>query len=132
MPVSLASALINIARNTGGSIGVSIGSNVLAHREQFHQARLSEGMSVLDRNFQEAVPLVSNILKGQGFEPSQLDGGTLGLLYKKLVTEATMMAFNDTFFVLAVLMAISGMLVLFMKRSHETAGSGRAQPAAAE
>ena len=37
-----ASALINAARNTGGSIGVSIVSNVLAHREQFHQSRLVE------------------------------------------------------------------------------------------
>ena len=40
----MASALINMARNTGGSIGVSIGSNVLAHREQFHQARLVESV----------------------------------------------------------------------------------------
>ena len=37
-----ASALINAARNTGGSIGVSIVSNVLTHREQFHQSRLVE------------------------------------------------------------------------------------------
>src|ERR1700752_1741737 len=37
-----ASALINVARNTGGSIGVSLASNVLAHREQFHQGRLAE------------------------------------------------------------------------------------------
>ncbi len=127
-----ASSVFNLLRMLGGSFGVAFASTLVSRRAQFHQARLSEGMSVLDRNFQEAVPLVSNILKGQGFAPSQLDGGTLGLLYKKLVTEATMMAFNDTFFVLAVLMAISGMLVLFMKRSHETAGSGRAQPAAAE
>jgi MFS transporter, DHA2 family, multidrug resistance protein len=35
-----ASALINVARNTGGSIGISLVSNVLAHREQFHQSRL--------------------------------------------------------------------------------------------
>ena len=33
-----ASAMINAARNTGGSIGVSIAANVLAHREQFHQS----------------------------------------------------------------------------------------------
>ena len=37
-----ASALMNMARNTGGSIGVSLASNVLAHREQFHQSRLVE------------------------------------------------------------------------------------------
>ncbi len=43
-----------------------------------------------------------------------------------------MMAFNDTFFVLAVLMALSGLLVLIMKRSQETAGSGRTGPAVVE
>jgi MFS transporter, DHA2 family, multidrug resistance protein len=37
-----AAALMNAARNTGGSIGISIVSNVLAHREQFHQSRLVE------------------------------------------------------------------------------------------
>jgi len=37
-----ASAIINAARNTGGSIGVSLGTNIIAHREQFHQSRLAE------------------------------------------------------------------------------------------
>ena len=35
-----ASALLNAAKNSGGSIGISLASNVLAHREQFHQSRL--------------------------------------------------------------------------------------------
>src|SRR6202140_2317392 len=35
-----ASALINAARNTGGSIGVSIVSNVVTHRKHLHQSRL--------------------------------------------------------------------------------------------
>jgi hypothetical protein len=38
----MASALINMARNTGGSIGISLANNILAHREQFHQSRLIE------------------------------------------------------------------------------------------
>ena len=37
-----ASALMNAARNAGGSIGISLFSNVLARREQFHQSRLAE------------------------------------------------------------------------------------------
>jgi DHA2 family multidrug resistance protein len=127
-----ATSVFNLLRMLGGSFGVAFASTLVSRRAQFHQARLAEGMSVLDRNFQEAVPLVSDILKGRGFPPSELDGGTLALLYRKLVTEATMMAFNDTFFVLAVLMAFSGLLVLLMKRSHETAGSGRTQPVAGE
>ncbi|MGC1447972.1 MAG: EmrB/QacA family drug resistance transporter, partial [Xanthobacteraceae bacterium] len=37
-----ASALMNIARNLGGSIGISVANVVLAQRTQFHQARLVE------------------------------------------------------------------------------------------
>jgi DHA2 family multidrug resistance protein len=127
-----ASSVFNLLRMLGGSFGVAFASTLVSRRAQFHHGRLAEGMSILDRNFQEALPQVSGILKGQGFAPSQLDAGTLGLLYKKLVKESTMMAFNDTFFVLAVLMAIAGLMVLFMKRSQETAGSGRTGPAVAE
>ncbi len=39
-----ASALMNAARNIGGSIGVSLGVNVLAFRGQFHQSRLVESV----------------------------------------------------------------------------------------
>jgi DHA2 family multidrug resistance protein len=127
-----ATSVFNLLRNLGGSFGVAFASTLVSRRAQFHQGRLTEGMSILDRNFQEALPQVSQILKGQGFAPSQLDVGTLGLIYKKLLKEANMMAFNDTFFVLAVLMAIAGLMVLFMKRSQETAGSGRTGPAVME
>ena len=127
-----ASSVFNLLRMLGGSFGVAFASTLVSRRAQFHHGRLAEGMSVLDRNFQEALSQVSGILKNQGFAPSQLDAGTLGVLYKKLVKESTMMAFNDTFFVLAVLMAIAGLMVLFMKRSQETAGSGRTGPVVAE
>ena len=40
-----ASALINVARNLGGSIGVSMAQTLLARREQFHQSRLGESLS---------------------------------------------------------------------------------------
>jgi DHA2 family multidrug resistance protein len=127
-----ATSVFNLLRMLGGSFGVAFASTLVSRRAQFHHGRLAEGMSILDRNFHEALSQVSGILKNQGFAPSQLDAGTLGLLYKKLVKESTMMAFNDTFFVLAVLMAISGLMVLFMKRSQVTAGSGRTGPAVAE
>ncbi|HET6489457.1 MAG TPA: DHA2 family efflux MFS transporter permease subunit [Syntrophales bacterium] len=124
-----ATAVFNLLRNLGGSFGVAFASTLVARRAQFHQGRLSEGMSLLDRNFQDALPQVSHALQQHGFTPSLLDPGTLGLIYRKLVMEANMMAFNDVFFVQAVLMALSGLLVLFMKRAHETAGSGRSGPA---
>ena len=50
-----ASALINVARNVGGSIGVSLAQNVLAHRQQFHQSRLVEHVVPSNVRFQETL-----------------------------------------------------------------------------
>ena len=43
-----ASAIINLMRNLGGSVGVSIATTTLAWRTQFHHARLSEHVSLFD------------------------------------------------------------------------------------
>src|ERR1700752_1851568 len=55
-----ASALINAARNTGGSIGVSIVSNVLTHREQFHQNRLIEQVVPSSSQYQDTLQQMTN------------------------------------------------------------------------
>jgi MFS transporter, DHA2 family, multidrug resistance protein len=55
-----ASALINAARNTGGSIGISIASNVLAHREQFHQSRLVESVVPSSVQYQDTLHQVTS------------------------------------------------------------------------
>ncbi len=45
---SEASAIINLMRNLGGSVGVSIATTALAWRTQVHHARLSEHVSAFD------------------------------------------------------------------------------------
>jgi DHA2 family multidrug resistance protein len=42
-----ASALINLARNFGGRIGISFASTLITRREQFHQGRLVESLQQL-------------------------------------------------------------------------------------
>jgi hypothetical protein len=46
--------MMNAARNTGGSIGISIANNVLAHREQRHQSGLIEHASPSSLGYQNA------------------------------------------------------------------------------
>src|ERR1700724_3466123 len=57
-----ASALINAARNTGGSISVSIVSNVLTHREQFHQSRLGEQVIPSSAQYQDTLQQIMSVL----------------------------------------------------------------------
>ena len=66
-----ASALINAARNTGGSIGVSIVSNVLAHREQFHQSRLIEQVIPSSTNYQDPLQQITAYFASHGSSLTQ-------------------------------------------------------------
>ena len=66
-----ASALINAARNTGGSIGVSLAANVLAHREQFHQSRLAEHVIPSSVQYQDTLQQVTNYFTAQGSSLAQ-------------------------------------------------------------
>jgi DHA2 family multidrug resistance protein len=64
--VDMASALINAARNTGGSIGVSLASNLLNHREQFHQSRLIEHAIPSSQQYQNTLHQMTNYFLAQG------------------------------------------------------------------
>jgi DHA2 family multidrug resistance protein len=48
------------------------------------------------------------------------DKGVLGLMYKNLIREATMLAFNDTFFVMSVMMLCLVPFVFIMRKGNET------------
>jgi DHA2 family multidrug resistance protein len=61
-----ASALLNAARNSGGSIGDSLISNVLTHREQFHQSRLVEHAVPSSVQYQDTLHQVTNYFIAQG------------------------------------------------------------------
>lgn len=67
----LASALMNAARNTGGSIGISLANNVLAHREQFHQSRLVELVNTSTTQYQHALQQVTDYFAAQGASLAQ-------------------------------------------------------------
>jgi MFS transporter, DHA2 family, multidrug resistance protein len=61
-----ASALINAARNTGGSMGISLANNVLAHREQFHESRLVESVLPSSIQYQHTLHQVTDYFVAQG------------------------------------------------------------------
>jgi DHA2 family multidrug resistance protein len=50
-----ASALINVARNLGGSMGVALSQTMLAQRQQFHQSRLTEHLAPSDVGYQQTM-----------------------------------------------------------------------------
>jgi DHA2 family multidrug resistance protein len=120
-----ATGIFNLLRNLGGSFGVAFVTTLLARRAQFHQVHLAEHLTSFDRSFQYAQPQISEILKRSWFNPSLLDQGSLGLTYGRLVKEASMLAFNDTFYLLSIMMTLILPLVLLMRKG-DTGGPSQA------
>jgi DHA2 family multidrug resistance protein len=72
------SSLINVARNLGGSIGISLASTMLAQRTQFHQSRLVEHIVPSSLNYQHWSAQITQYFVGQGYGPVQAKARALG------------------------------------------------------
>jgi MFS transporter, DHA2 family, multidrug resistance protein len=111
-----ASALINAARNTGGSIGVSLASNVLAHREQFHQSRLVDTLIPSSMQYQDTLHQMTNYFVAQGSSVLQAQRQAIAWIGQQLQTQASFLAYMDAFWVLMLISAAAALLALTLRK----------------
>ena len=114
--VDMASALINAARNTGGSIGVSLASNVLQHREQFHQNRLIEHAIPSSQQYQDTLQQVTQYFLAQGSLPPEAQQQAVGWIGQQVQAQASYLAYMDVFWVLMLLSLAAVPLALSLRK----------------
>lgn len=117
-----ASALINAARNIGGSIGVSLISNVVAHREQFHQSRLVEHVIPSSVQYQQTLDQVTSYFAAHGTLPAQAQQEAIAWIGQQVQTQATYLAYMDAFWAL-MLMALAAVPLAAALRNAKPGGS---------
>ena len=106
-----ASGLINLARNIGGSVGISLVTTILARRSQFHQARLVERASALNPAFNRALHSAAGL-----FGPGGGGNGPYALVMRRLEQQANTLSYIDCFYLLGVVFAGLIPLVFLMKK----------------
>lgn len=106
-----ATAMYNLLRNIGGSVGIAFITTVLARRAQFHQFRLVEHLTPFDRTYQFVRAKLDFFMQGQ--IPSD------ALIYRELLRQAGMLAFNDAFWLLSLFLFIILPLVFLMRTPKE-------------
>lgn len=118
-----ATAVYNLLRNLGGSFGVAFVTTILSQRSQFHQFRLFEHLTPFDRNYQIATNSISEIMYYKGFPESlSSDHASLLAIYKELSRQASMMSFNDAFYLTSIIMVCILPLVLLMRKGNILSG----------
>ena len=105
-----ASGLINLARNIGGSVGISLVTTMLARRAQFHQSRLAESTSALNPAFVHALDSTRRAIG-----PANPDT-SYALLARQLQQQANTLSYIDCFYALALVFGMLVPLVFLMKK----------------
>jgi DHA2 family multidrug resistance protein len=113
-----ASSLLNVARNLGGSIGISAAQSMLAGATQRHQAELVQKLNPLDPNYTDWLAKAQGAFAGLG-DPTQLPQA---ILYSQVQRQAAMLGFLDVFRSLMVLIIVLLPVVIFMRSGKGASG----------
>jgi len=115
--------LVNFMRNIGSSVGTSMVTTLLERRAQVHQAFLVAHVTPGGPNLlRQAAGLTARLIAaGQNAERAARQA--YGLIFQSILAQATLLAYVDTFMVLAGLSAIMFVISFALKKNQP--GGGR-------
>jgi DHA2 family multidrug resistance protein len=110
-----ASALINVARNLGGSMGVAMVQTVWQQRQQFHQSRLIEHVAPSDVGYQQTIDAMTRFFQAQGSNASDAASQAIAWVGQTLQHQINLLAYIDAFWSLAMVGLVMIPLALVVK-----------------
>jgi DHA2 family multidrug resistance protein len=112
---SAATGLINLARNVGGSTGISFMATLLTRRAQFHQGTLVSHLQNANHDYRAALEHLTHVLMTRGADAARAVMEAQGLIYRELQHQAMMLAFADCFWFLGILCLVVLPLIFLMR-----------------
>jgi DHA2 family multidrug resistance protein len=117
------SALFNIMRNLGGSVGTALLSTMITQREQFHDFRIGERVTPYS-------PYVQQFLSNQTAQNLQHSGDPAGalqqayrMLQSSIQINSFVMAYSECFLVLGIILLVGSLAIWFCKKTRATGGA---------
>jgi len=120
-----ASAMLNLFRNVGGSVGISLVTTIVARRSQFHQTVLASHVTPFNLRVQQMLGGASGAMSAHGgsSQPFALLQAER-MLYTTVQRQAQMLSYIDAFFLLSVFCACMIPLLFLMKNNRPGAAPG--------
>lgn len=117
-----ASALINLARNFGGSIGISVASTLVTRRQQFHQSRIVEHLQPLDPAYTNFTTQLSQAVGSAAGSGRQ----SLARVSQLATEQVMLLSYLDAFKFFGVAFLCLLPLLLFVRKGAAGGGGGGA------
>jgi DHA2 family multidrug resistance protein len=109
------SSLSNFARNLGGSAGTALLTTFLARTAQTHQMTLATHSGEGSPGYVSYLSAVTAMLRQQGMSAAAAAQGSIGVAYQQLLRQASMLSYQNAFFVLSVTIACLSPLPFLMR-----------------
>jgi DHA2 family multidrug resistance protein len=111
-----ASGLINLARNIGGSVGISVVTTMLDRRTQYHQNQLVEHVNPGSGKLHAMINGMTHTLTSRGSSAYEASHQAYGMVSNLVTQQATMLAYIDNFKMLGVAVITMIPFVFLMKK----------------
>jgi DHA2 family multidrug resistance protein len=112
-----ASALINLMRNLGGSVGISIMQALVTRRTQIHQSYLVEHATYANPAYVEHLSSLQQKFEALGQAPVDAQRSALGVMAQQMIgPQAQMLAYIDVFIFVCTLLLLVIPFVFILKK----------------
>src|ERR1700758_2620584 len=117
-----ASGLMNLARNIGGSVGISVVTTMLDRRSQVHLTDLSQNLSGSNPAFQNMMQGATQAMQAHGASQSGATQQAYAIMQATVQRQATMLSYIDCFWFLGVAIMLMIPAVFLMRKSKPHGG----------
>ena len=117
-----ASGLMNLARNIGGSVGISVVTTMLDRRAQFHLVNLSSHLTASNSALEARIKALGLMMQSHGAGPAGSSPTPWAIIQGTVARQATMLSYIDCFWFLGVAIMLMLPTVFLIKKSRPGGG----------
>jgi DHA2 family multidrug resistance protein len=121
-----ATSVFNLMRNIGGSMGIAAATTFLERRQQVHINVLGSHVDAYSPAARQMLESARAALMARGADAATASRQAYAAVFGTVQRQAAMLAFNETFHVLALLFLAAMLLLLFMKKPAHYGGGAPA------
>lgn len=119
-----ATGMFNLLRNIGGSVGIALAATMLARDTQFYQNMLIGNITPYNPLARQELATLQQGFVSRGIESTTAGTAALASVYRLVLRQAGMLAYNHIFWVVALaFLGVIPLLILLRRPKHDAAGA---------
>jgi len=113
------SGMTNLARNLGGSLGISAISVIVSRRAQYHQNVLAAHTSQYDSAFQQSLSGLTRTFQSLGSDVTHATTMAQKMLYGAMQRQAALLGYIDAIFIFSLICAVMAPAAFLMQKPQK-------------